>query len=496
VAWLHSFEYQEAEKAFTEVTVMDPQCGMGYWGIAMSNYHPLWAPPTPPELKKGWSAVEKAKSVPARTPREQTYIAAMETFYKDYENLDHRSRTFAYSDAMKWVHQLNPSDHEAGVFYALTLIATGTMSPDKSYARQKEAAQILNRVLAREPQHPGVTHYLIHSYDYPALAELALPAARGYAKIAPASAHAQHMPSHIFIRLGLWQEAILSNQDAEAAAKSFAVRNHMSGAWDEQLHAMDYLAYAFLQRAQDKHAAEVLDELTRLRKVEPPTFKVAYAYAAIPAGYALERRQWSEAAKLTLPSGELGELLLNRFPWAKGHLHFARAIGAARSGDTIAARREVDELAAIRQKLVEVKGDYDWAKQVDIQRLIASAWVEYAEGKHDEALKLARAAADLDDATEKHSVTPGAILPAREQLGELLLELKQPAAALQEFETSFHNTPNRFNGIYGAARAARLAGNQKSAKAYYGKLLALARGTDSARPEIEEAKTFLAGITR
>src|SRR5215208_736626 len=496
VAWLHSFEYEEAEKAFTEVTVMDPQCGMGYWGIAMSNYHPLWAPPTPAELKKGWSAVEKAKSVSARTPREQAYIAAMETFYKDYENLDHRARTFAYSDAMKWVHQLNPSDHEAGVFYALTLIATGTMSPDKSYARQKEAAQILNRILALEPQHPGVAHYLIHSYDYPALAELALPAARGYAKIAPASAHAQHMPSHIFIRLGLWQEAIGSNQDAEAAAKSFAVRNHMSGAWDEQLHAMDYLAYAFLQRAQDKHAAEVLDELTRLRKVEPPTFKVAYAYAAIPAGYALERRQWSEAAKLTLPSGELGELLLNRFPWAKGHLHFARAIGAARSGDTIAARREVDELAAIRQKLVEVKGDYDWAKQVDIQRLIASAWVEYAEGKHDEALKLARAAADLDDATEKHSVTPGAILPAREQLGELLLELKQPAAALQEFETSFHSTPNRFNGLYGAARAARLAGNQKSAKAYYGKLLELARGTDSARPEIEEAKKFLASITR
>jgi tetratricopeptide (TPR) repeat protein len=496
VAWLHSFEYEEAEKAFTEVTVMDPQCGMGYWGVAMSNYHPLWAPPTPPELKKGWSAVEKAKSVPARTPREQAYIAAMETFYKDYENLDHRSRTFAYSDAMKWVHQLNPSDHEAGVFYALTLIATGTMSPDKSYARQKEAAQILNRILAREPQHPGVAHYLIHSYDYPALAELALPAARGYAKIAPASAHAQHMPSHIFIRLGLWQEAIGSNQDAEAAAKSFAVRNHMSGAWDEQLHAMDYLAYAFLQRAQDKHAAEILDELTRLRKVEPPTFKVAYAYTAIPARYALERRQWSEAAKLTLPAGELGELLLNRFPWAKGHLHFARAIGAARSGDTIAARREVDELAAIRQKLVEVKGDYDWAKQVDIQRLIASAWVDYAEGKHDEALKLARSAADLDDATEKHPVTPGSILPAREQLGELLLELKQPAAALQEFETSFHSTPNRFNGLYGAARAARLAGNQKSAKAYYGKLLELARGTDSARPEIEEAKTFLAGITR
>ena len=493
VAWLHSFEYEEAEKAFTEVTVMDPKCGMGYWGIAMSNYHPLWAPPTALELKKGWSAVENAKTAAARTPREQAYIAAIETFYKDYDKLDHRTRTFAYSDAMKRVHQLNPSDREAGVFYALALIATGTMSPDKTYARQKEAAEILNRILAREPQHPGVAHYLIHSYDYPALAQLALPAARSYAKIAPASAHAQHMPSHIFIRLGLWQEAISSNLDAHAAAKGFAVRNHMTGAWDEQLHAMDYLAYAYLQRAQDKHAAEVLDELTRLQKVEPPTFKVAYAYTAIPARYVLERRQWNEAAKLTLPPGELGEFLLSRFPWAKGHIHFARAIGAARSGDTATARKEVDELSAIRQQLVEVKGDYDWGKQVDIQRLIASAWLQYAEGNREESLRLSRSAADLDDTTDKHPVTPGSILPAREQLGELLLELKQPSAALQEFETSFRNTPNRFSGLYGAARAARLAGNQKSAKAYYEKLLQLVRESDSPRSAIQEAKTFVGG---
>jgi tetratricopeptide (TPR) repeat protein len=458
----------------------------------MSNYHPLWVPPTAPELKKGWSAVEKAKMVQPRTAREQAYIAAIETFYKDYDKVDHRTRTFAYSDAMKRVHQLNPSDREAAVFYALTLIATGTMSPDKSYTRQKEAARILNRILALEPQHPGVAHYLIHSYDYPDLAQLALPAARSYARIAPASAHAQHMPSHIFIRLGLWQEAIRSNIDAHAAAKGFAIRNHLTDAWDEQLHAMDYLAYAYLQRAQDKHAAEVLDELTRLRKVEPPTFKVAYAYTAIPARYALERRQWKEAAQLTLPAGELGEFLLSHFPWAKGHIHFARAIGAARSGDTASARKEIDELSAISQQLAQVKGDYDWSKQINIQKLIASAWLQYAEGNQDEALRLARSAADLDDATEKHPVTPGSILPAREQLGELLLEVKQPSAALQEFETSFHSTPNRFNGIYGAARAARLAGNQKSAKLYYSKLLQLARESNSDRPEIQEAKTFVA----
>ena len=492
VAWLHSFEYEEAEKAFSEVTVADPQCGMGHWGVAMSNYHPLWAPPTPAELKKGWDAIEKAKAAGARTPREREYIAAMEVFYRDNDKLDHRKRAFAYSDAMKQLSATNPSDREASVFYALTLIATGMMSQDKTYTREKQAAEILNRVLAREPRHPGVAHYLIHSYDYPALAELALPAARSYAKIAPASAHAQHMPSHIFTRMGLWAEAITSNLDAHRAAKAFAVRNHMSGAWDEQLHAMDYLAYAYLQRAQDKHAAGVLDELNKIQKAEPPTFKVAYAYTAIPARYTLERHQWKEAANLALPDGQLRDYLLQRFPWAKAHIHYARAIGAARSGDAASARREIDELSNIKRALTEVKGDYDWAKQVEIQRQVASAWLEFAEGKHEDSVRLLRAAADLDDATDKHPVTPGAVLPAREQLGELLLELKQPAAALQEFEVSFRSTPNRFNGVYGAARAATLAGNDKSARVYYAKLLSLARDADTPRPEIDEAKQFIA----
>lgn len=492
VAWLHSFEYEEAEQAFTEVTVMDPQCSMGFWGIAMSNYHPLWVPPTPAQLKKGWSAVEKARTTRAQTEREQSYIAALETFYKDYDTVDHRSRAFAYSDAMKRLYQRYPSDDEAGVFYALTLIATGMMSQDKTYTREKEAAEILNRILAREPQHPGVAHYLIHSYDYPALAQLALPAARSYAKIAPASAHAQHMPSHIFTRLGLWQEDIRSNLDAHAAAKAFAVRNKMSGAWDEQLHAMDYLAYAYLQCAQDKHALDVLAELKQIQKVEPQTFKAAYAYTAIPARYVLERRQWNEAAKLSLPAEEFKDFPWSLFPWAEAHIRFARAVGAAHTGDIASARKEIDELTAIRQKLLAVKGDYDWAKQIDIQTLIATAWLRYAEHNNEESLRLARSAADLDDATEKHPVTPGAILPAREQLGELLLELKQPADALREFEASFRNTPNRFNGLYGAARAARLAGNAKSAKVYYGKLLELARDSDSTRPELDDAKEFLA----
>ncbi len=496
VAWLHSFEYEEAEKAFTEVTVTDPRCGMGYWGIAMSNYHPIWAPPTAAELQKGSRAMEKAKVVGARTQRERDYIAAIEVFYKDSDKLDHRTRKFTNSEAMEQLYRRYPSDSEAALFYALTLVATGMMANDKSYANEKKAAEILNRILAREPQHPGVTHYLIHGYDYPALAPLALPAARSYAKIAPASAHALHMPSHIFTRLGLWQEAIRSNLDAKAAAKAFAVRNRMSGVWDEQFHAMDYLAYAYLQGAQDKQARGLLDELKKIQRAEPESFKVAYAATAIPARYALERRQWNEAAKLPLPAGSLGAFPWQRFRWAEAHIHFARAIGAARTGDTVSARQDVEKLAAIRQALVEVKGDYDWAKQVDIKRQVASAWLAYTEGKHEEAIRLMRAAAEMDDATDKHPVTPGAVLPAREQLGELLLELKQPLAALQEFETSLRSAPNRFNGLYGAARAAKLAADQKRARNYYGKLMALCRQANSVRPELVEAKALLAGVKR
>ncbi len=493
VAWLHSFEYEEAEKVFAEVTVSDPQCGMGYWGIAMSNYHPIWAPSSAAELQKGAAALEKAKSVSGQTGRERDYIAAIDQFYKDSDKLDHRTRASAYGAAMERLYQQYPSDDEAAVFYSLTLIAKGMTAGDKSYASEKKAAQILNGILARQPQHPGVTHYLIHGYDFPALAELALPAARSYAKIAPASAHAQHMPSHIFTRLGLWQESIQSNLDAKSSAEAYALRNKMSGSWDERLHAMDYLAYAYLQGAQDKKALGVLDELYKIRKVEPANFKVAYTFTAIPARYALERRQWNEAAKLPLQPGNMETFPWKSFPWAEAHIRFARAVGAARTGDITAARLEVEKLAAIRRALAEVKGGYDWGKQVEIERQAAAAWLAHAEGKPEESLRLMRAAADLDDATEKHPVTPGALIPVREQLGELLLELKQPAA-LQEFETALRNAPNRFNGLYGAARAAKLAADRKRAKSYYEKLVEMCRLADRDRPEIKEAKQFLANM--
>ena len=493
VAWLHSFEYEEAEKAFGEVAATDPRCGMAYWGVAMSNYHPLWAPPTAAELQKGARAVEQAKSVGARTERERDYIAAVELFFKDADRLDHRTRASAYGGAMEQLFKRYTSDSEAGVFYALTLIAKGAAAGDKTYASEKEAARILNGVLARQPEHPGVTHYIIHSYDYPALASLALPAARSYAKIAPSSAHARHMPSHIFTRLGLWQDSIQSNLNSKAAAEAFAVRNHMQDAWDEKLHAMDYLAYAYLQGAQDVQARGVLEELNRLRKVEPQSFKVAYAASAIPARYALERRRWDEAAKLTLREGFLGDFPWKNFGWAEAHVHFARAVGAARTGDAASARQEVEKLTATSQALAENRGGYDWAKQVEIARQVASAWASYAEGRREESLRLMRAAAELDDSTDKHPVTPGALLPAREQLGELLLELKEPAAALREFEASLVNTPNRFNGLYGAARSAALAGDRKRAEGFYKQLVALCRHADADRPELAEAKEFLAG---
>jgi tetratricopeptide (TPR) repeat protein len=362
------------------------------------------------------------------------------------------------------------------------------MANDKNYAKEKKAAGLLNRVLSAEPDHPGVAHYLIHSYDYPQLARLALPAARRYAQIAPASAHARHMPSHIFTRLGLWQEAIRSNLDAAAAAKAYAARNHMAGAWDEQLHAMDYLIYAYLQSAQDERARRVLDELNAIERAEPENFKVAYAFTAIPARYALERRRWDEAANLTLRPSLFP---WNRFRWAEAHIHFARAVGAARSGDVASARQEIEKLAAIRQTLAGSQADAIWARQVEIEQQEAAAWLACAEGKNEEAIRLMRAAAELEDSTDKHPVTPGSILPAREMLGDLLLGLGHASQALSEFESSLRNAPRRFNGLYGAARAAADSGNWKKAVGYSARLLKVCDRSDRARLELKQVRDIL-----
>jgi hypothetical protein len=486
VALLHSFWYEEAVKEFTAVTVTDPSCAIGYWGIAMSVYYPLWQPPSKAMLEKGAAAITKAQPLRA-TPREKDYLAAIETYYRDHDTVDHRTRAVAYEKAMEQLYRRYPEDREAAVFYALALNATAAPT-DKSYANQLKAGVILEKVLAEEPNHPGVAHYLIHSYDYPPLASRALAAARGYAKIAPAVPHALHMPAHIFTRLGLWQESVDSNRASANAGKAYYARLGKDTVWDQTLHALDYVAYAHLQSGQDEQARRVLEELSAMQKPEPESFVAAYAYAAIPARVALEQRRWSDAAALvsTPPA-----FPWNRFAWGEAITSFTRAIGAARSGDAAKARAEVQKLDGYRSALVAAKQTY-WAEQVDIQQKAASAWAARSEGKNDEAVKLMRAAADLEDSTEKHPVTPAPVLPARELLGELLLDLGQPAQALVEFEASGAREPNRFNGLYGAARSAELAGNMAKAKTYYAKLVALCDRPDTERPELRHAKAVLA----
>ena len=496
LGWLHSFEYAEAERSFARAAGADPGCGIAHWGAAMSYYHPLWAPPTAEELEKGRAAIEKARAAGAKSKREQAYIDAIAAFYRDSERLDHRTRTLAYSSAMERLHEYYPDDREAAVFYALSLIAVGTMDTDPDFNNEKQAAALLNGVLAVNADHPGVAHYLIHSFDYPPLAHLAVPAARRYASIAPDSAHAQHMPSHIFTRLGLWDDAIKSNLKSEAAAIAYAKAKGLQGSWDERLHAMDYLAYAYLQTGQDREARRVLAELNAIQRVDPANFKVAFSATAIPARFLLERRQWREAASLELPDNVTGLVPLADHPWAQAHIHFARAVGAARSGNPAGAREEVARLGAIERTMSLPLGTYDWKTQVSIQRQIAEGWLAHAEGRNDDAVGVMRAAADLDDATEKHPVTPGAVLPAREQLGELLLEIGKPAEALNEFEASLKRAPRRLGGIYGAARAAKLAGDAPRSSRYFAELVEVTNSSEGERAEIREARSAVQGLAR
>ena len=496
LSWLHSFGYQDSERSFAEAAAADPKCAIAYWGVAMSNYHPLWAAPTASEFAKGKEAIDKAVAVGAKSQREKDYVGALDTFYRDADKLDLKTRAFAYSDAMAKLHATYPKDDEAAVFYALSLITAGTMDGDKAYPKQKQAAAILNDVLARNPDHPGVAHYLIHAFDYPGLAEFALPAARRYATIAPDSAHAQHMPSHIFTRLGLWDESIESNLAAEASAKTHAVTMGMPGAWDQQLHAMDYLAYAYLQTGRDEDALKVFDDLKTIAHADPPSPAAAYAVTAIPARILLERRRWNEAAEFELPPGLAGLTALATQKWAVANVHFAKAVGAARAGKSAEAQDEIAKLSALEQGLKTTPGEYDWREQIAIERQIAEAWLAHATGKDDEAMRVMRAAADLDDATEKHPVTPGAILPAREQLGELLLALGRPADALTEYEASLQRAPRRLAGLYGAAQSAKLAGNADKANRYYAELVGMTEKSDGARAEIRSARLFTASLAR
>jgi hypothetical protein len=484
---LHSFWYEESLKAFTAITEAEPSCAMGYWGVAMSQWYPLWFPPSPAMLKSGATAVAKGLAVPPKTEREHAYLDAIGRFYRDSDTLDHGTRALAYARAMSELHQRYPEDREASVFYALALDATWPPT-DKSYANLRQAAAILETVWAEQPDHPGVIHYLIHSYDVPALAPEGLKAARRYAAIAPAVPHAQHMPSHIFTRLGLWQESIESNLVGHRIAAAYAAETYGPGGYDQEtVHTLDYLAYAYLQTAQDGAAKGVVDEVAALRKGPPPNLPIAYALAAIPARYALERRDWPAAATLA-PAG--GEFPWERFPWAAAMTNFARALGAAHVGDRAAARRELATLQGLKDKLVEAKNEY-WANQVEVQRLGASAVLAEVEGDFPRALELSGAAAALEQSMDKHPATPGALLPARELRADLLLERNDAAAALQEYQAVLRTDPNRFRSVLGSARAAKLTGDKTTAKEAYKQLVALCANADTARLELAEARGFL-----
>jgi len=480
VALLHSFWFSEGLKAFGAIAESDPGCAMAHWGTAMLTFgNPFAWPPAPAALVAGSAAVEKAKAAQAKTQRERDYISAVEAFYKDSDKVDHRTRALAYVKAMEQLAQRYPDDTEASVFYALALDVTA-LPTDKTYANQLQAAAILEKIFASQPDHPGVAHYLIHSYDYPPIAGKGLPAARRYASIAPSASHALHMPGHIFTRRGLWDESIDTNLRSAAAAQ---------GHFDS-LHALDYLEYAYLQQARDGDAKRVRDTINDITEVTPQHFVTAYALAAIPSRYALERGRWDDAAKVALQPTE------KTFPWEKfpqsvAVMVYTRALGAARSGDAPAVRKGIDKLQSLRQAMIEAKIPY-WPQQADIQIKVASAWAAFAEGNKQEALKLIREGADMEDASEKHPVTPGQVAPARELLGDMLLELKQPGLALKEYEASQKKEPGRYRGLLGAARAAELSGNKAKAKGYYADLLRLTAKSDNERPELAQAKKYLA----
>jgi hypothetical protein len=483
---LHSFWYPEALSQFTAIAASEPGCAMAYWGIAMSHWYPLWYPPSPAALKAGAEAIAKAMAAPTQTPREAAYIAAIAAFYRDSDKLDHQARAVVYEKAMQQVHERYPDDREAAVFYGLALNASA-LKTDKTFANQRKAAEILNKIWKEEPNHPGVVHYLIHSDDSPQFAAAGLDAAICYAKVAPDVPHALHMPSHIFTRLGMWQQSIDSNRAAHAAALNYVQKSLGPGSYDQEtLHTMDYLEYAYLQTAQDEPAKAVLDELVSFHKTEGPNLAGAYAIAAIPVRYVLERRDWPAAAALSEPA--IG-FPLERFPWAEAMIAYARALGQARTGNIVGAEAEIARLQSLEGAL---KGkDAYWANQVEVQRLAAAGILAHVRGDDNQAVASVRAAADLDATMDKHPAAPSSVLPARELLADLLLELNQPAAALVEYRAMLSTDPNRFRSLLGEARAAKQTGDSPAAHEAYRKLVALRKPVGPERPELIEARSYL-----
>ncbi len=486
LSMLHSFEYDEAEKVFAKVIDAAPDCAMAYWGVAMSNFHPLWTPPTESELEKGEKALAIAKSIRQKTLREAAYIDAISLLFHDWKNLDHKTRSKMYEEAMAKIYQDYPEDKEAAVLYALAL--DGTADPaDTTFANQKKAGGILKALNPDQNDHPGLIHYMIHTYDSPALAKEALPAARKYASIAPSSAHAQHMPSHIFTRLGLWDESIKSNLVSADAAKCYAEASGVQGHWDQEMHALDYLMYAYLQKGENVEAKKILDYTMTINEVSASNFINAYSFAAIPARYALENHSWEDAAKLT-PHPE--SFPWNKYPWQQAMIHFTHVIGLIHLDELDDAHAELKLLSAQHDTLVVQKDGYK-SNQVLIQMKIAEGWIRMKEGKQKEALALLTEAANMEDLTQKHPVTPGEVIPAREFLADMLMVLNKPAKALTAYEGVLKKAPNRFNSLYGAGLAAEKLGQEEKAKLYYTQLISFTNTSHLKRTEVKKAELYV-----
>lgn len=466
----HSFWYSASKRTFEEVLKADSQCAIAYWGIALGLLYNPHAPPPPENLPLALEAIQKGQALGAKTQRERDYIDAIAAMFMDYDKVDHRTRVQNYLKAEEQVALRYPKDDEAQIAYAITLNVAASPT-DKTYANQLKGAALLEPIFKRKPQHPGVAHYLVHLYDYPVIAEKGLNAARRYAKIAAAAPHAQHMPSHIFTRVGYWKESIASNKESARIAK-------LDGESHDQAHGMDYLVYAHLQLAQDKKARAVVDELTKI-EFKYERFVGPYAVAAGPARYAVERGDWKAAAQL--------QVRPTKYLYADAITYFARAVGAARSGNPNAAKADIAKLGELRDKLREAKDAY-WSGIVDIQQQVASAWVLHAEGKYDDALKLMSVAADAEDKTDKHPVTPGPLAPARELYGAMLLDRGMAKEALAAYKAVLKKEPNRLGAYVGASKAAAKGGEAAKAKQYTAKVMALTNSADTKRPDVMELR--------
>ena len=471
----HSFWYRASQRDFQEALKDDPGCGIAYWGIALSLlWNPHLAPPVK-NLAEGAAMLAQGKEVGARTERERDYLAALSAMYMDFDKVDHHTRVLNYMKAMEQLAAKYPNDDEAQIFYALSLNVAASPA-DKTYANQLKGAAILENIWVRQPHHPGIAHYLIHLYDTPALAEKGITAARRYAKVAPDAPHALHMPSHIFTRVGYWQESIDSNIASVRAAKEGKESA-------DELHAMDYEVYAYLQLGQDARAKAVIDDMMTVPVSSETFLAAAYALAASPARYVVERGDWKGASALEVRPSPLPQI--TAISW------FAKGLGAARSGDTAQAQAAITQLVTLRDQLRE-KRDVYCSEQVDIQSRIATAWVQLAMGQQEEALKTMGDAADAEDKTEKHPVTPGQLAPARELYGGMLLQVGKPVEALAAFEATMRKEPNRLNATLGAANAAAASGDGAKARQYYTAAIALASDASVVRPEVAQARAFLA----